>query len=322
MSMNRSRWAAIGAAVAVTLGAGGVGITQATTDSGDGPVSAFFPIEPCRLADDTTIGADASITLDGTGTSGACELPESVTGLAANVTAVGATQQTNLRFYAEGGDVPETANLNPTPGAPPTPNAVNIPVNANTGQFSVYNRFGSVSVFIDVLGYYDDHTHDDRYYTKDEVDALVGPGGGTGNYELSIPATSFDVRAAESERQIGSGGQFIVSSGTDDLAYASVELPDGATITGMRAWLWDESPSSLEVRLRAVGNTSGYLDVSPVITTTGSAAATVEYSVDVADYVFDVDQRSLVVQVFVPDGDWPTIRFGLRLQHVIIEYSL
>ncbi len=116
MSMTiRSRWAGIGAALAVSLGAGGVGIGQATTDSGDGPVSAFFPIEPCRLADDASIGADTSITLDGTGTTGSCVLPESVTGLAANVTAVGATRQTNLRFYAAGDVVPETANLNPTP---------------------------------------------------------------------------------------------------------------------------------------------------------------------------------------------------------------
>jgi hypothetical protein len=170
---SRSRWAAIGAAIAVTLGAGGIGITHATSDSGDGPVSAFFPIEPCRLAENAAITADTSITLNGSGMTGGCDLPAGITGLAANVTAVNATQQTNLRFYAQGDAVPETANLNPTPGAPPTPNAVNIPLNVANGQFSVYNRFGSVGVFIDILGYYDDHTHDDRYYTETEVDAAI-----------------------------------------------------------------------------------------------------------------------------------------------------
>jgi hypothetical protein len=170
---SRSRWAAIGAAIAVTLGAGGIGITHATSDSGDGPVSAFFPIEPCRLAENAAITADTSITLNGSGATGSCDLPAGITGLAANVTAVNATQQTNLRFYAQGDAIPETANLNPTPGAPPTPNAVNIPLNVANGQFQVYNRFGSVGVFIDILGYYDDHTHDGRYYTEDEVDAAL-----------------------------------------------------------------------------------------------------------------------------------------------------
>ncbi len=169
MNTTRSRWAAIGAAVAVTLGAGGIGITHATTDSSDGPVAAFFPIEPCRLAENIAIGEDVSITLDGSGVTGDCDLPADITGLAANVTAVNASRQTNLRFYAQGDAIPATANLNPTPGGAPAPNAVNIPLNASNGQFSVCNRFGTVGVFIDIMGYYDDHTHDDRYYTKEET---------------------------------------------------------------------------------------------------------------------------------------------------------
>ena len=132
---SRSRWAAVGAAIAVTLGAGGIGITHATTDSSEGPVSAFFPIEPCRLAANAAITEDTSITLNGWGATGDCNLPNDITGLAANVTAVNATAQTNVRFYAQGGTVPETANLNPTPGAPATPNAVNIALNDANGQF-------------------------------------------------------------------------------------------------------------------------------------------------------------------------------------------
>ena len=45
----RTRWAAIGAAVAVTLGAGGGSLGQAAIGSGDKPV--FVAIEPCRLVD-------------------------------------------------------------------------------------------------------------------------------------------------------------------------------------------------------------------------------------------------------------------------------
>jgi hypothetical protein len=80
---TRSRWATVGAAVAITLGAGGIGISHATSDAGDGAVSAFFPIEPYPLATNATIGADTSIGLDGWGTTGDCNLPTGTTGHAA-----------------------------------------------------------------------------------------------------------------------------------------------------------------------------------------------------------------------------------------------
>ncbi len=209
-AISRSRWAAIGAAIAVTLGAGGIGISHATSDSGDGPVSAFFPIEPCRLADTrpapdtvgsrtTGIGPGETYTLDGWGTLGDCTLPSDITGLVLNVTAVGASQQTNLRFFPQGANLPTAANLNPTPGAPPTPNAVNVGLNASNGKFSVYNAFGVVAVIIDVVGYYDDHTHDDRYPARlfatidSSGDVFRGAEGlvsstrnSTGNYTLTF----------------------------------------------------------------------------------------------------------------------------------------
>ncbi len=65
MDTTRTRWAAIGAAIAITLGGGGIGVANATSDASDGPVSAFFPIEPCRLADNAAITADSSIGLNG-----------------------------------------------------------------------------------------------------------------------------------------------------------------------------------------------------------------------------------------------------------------
>ena len=50
----RTRWAAVGAAVAITLGAGGIGLVSATSPAG---AVAYVPIEPCRLAD-TRAGGD------------------------------------------------------------------------------------------------------------------------------------------------------------------------------------------------------------------------------------------------------------------------
>jgi hypothetical protein len=58
------------------------------------------------------------------------------------------------------------------PGAPPTPNAVNVDIDAD-GEFSVLNRFGFAQLIIDVVGVYRAHDHDDRYYRKTEVDAAI-----------------------------------------------------------------------------------------------------------------------------------------------------
>jgi hypothetical protein len=40
------------------------------------------------------------------------------------------------------------------------------------GSINLFNLAGSVSVLADVVGYYADHNHDDRYYTKAQIDAL------------------------------------------------------------------------------------------------------------------------------------------------------
>ncbi|MDJ0770914.1 MAG: hypothetical protein QNJ12_19125 [Ilumatobacter sp.] len=184
----RTRWAAIGAAVAVTLGAGGIGITEATTGTGERPI--YVPIEPCRLADlrpapDTVgprsaaLGPAEVYKLSGWGDVGNCMLPNGTTGLSLNVTAVGQTELTFITFYPGSGSLPLASHLNPSPGEPPTPNAVNVDLDA-AGEFNVYNLQGNVSVIIDVVGYYDHHHHDDRYYTesetytKAEVDAAIG----------------------------------------------------------------------------------------------------------------------------------------------------
>lgn len=179
--MNRSRWAAIGAAVAVTLGAGGFGLARATEPDA---AAAFVPITPCRIFDtrpefqvgprSSPLGPNDTHTVTAHGTNGDCTLPTSATGLALNVTAVGATLPTFLAVFPADVALPNASNLNPAPGQPPTPNAVTTDLSA-TGQFSVYNKQGSVYVFADVVGYYTDHTHDDRYYTKAEIDAGAGP---------------------------------------------------------------------------------------------------------------------------------------------------
>jgi hypothetical protein len=174
----RTRWAAVGAAIAITLGAGGFAVTQAAVSSGSRPV--FVPITACRIADtrpqpefnvgprSTPIGDSQTHTITAHGTNGNCTIPADATALSLNVTALGATLPTFLTIWAANIPRPEASSLNPTPGQPPTPNAVTTELNA--GQFNIFNRQGSVDVVVDVNGYYVDHDHDDRYYTKTEVD--------------------------------------------------------------------------------------------------------------------------------------------------------
>ncbi len=183
MDINRirTRWAAVGAAVAITLGGGGIGITHAVYSSGPKPI--YTSINPCRLVDlrpapftvgprTAGIGPAETITFDGWGAVGNCSLPTGTAGLALNVTAVSPSLATDLRLWAADGAEPVTSNLNPAPGQPPTPNAVNVGLSPS-GQFKILNKFGTVSVIIDVVGVYQDHDHDDIYYQKGQTYAKV-----------------------------------------------------------------------------------------------------------------------------------------------------
>jgi hypothetical protein len=185
IGMLRTRWAAVGAAVAVTLGAGSIGIGYATSPTG---AAAFVPITPCRVVDtrpapDTVgsrtspIGPNETFTVDAHGSNGDCTgIPAGATGLSLNVTALGATSGTFLTLWPTGATQPTASNLNPQPGQPPIPNAVTTGLSAG-GQFNIYNKVGSVNVIVDIVGYYTDHNHDDRYYTETEVDAAIAAAG-------------------------------------------------------------------------------------------------------------------------------------------------
>ncbi len=241
-STIRTRWAAVGAAIAVSLGAGGIGITHATTSSGERPV--YIPLEePCRLADirpapntvgprTAPLGPDEIYTLDGWGTEGDCTLPTGTAGLALNVTALGATTSTNLRFFAGGTSVPSTANLNPQPNAAPTPNAVDVSLAGSDGTFSVFNKFGNVSVIIDVMGVYDDHNHDDRYYQKSEVDTALADKLSTPD-RLPAHALEFDPLTAGTTWTKTTFVQTHTASGSIECIGVHVDAPIGSTISSM-----------------------------------------------------------------------------------------
>lgn len=139
------------------------GLIEAVGASG-GTASSFVPIVPCRLVDtrqasavgprSTPLGAGDTAVLAVWGTNGGCTIPTSVTGIASNVTAVGATAPSYLALYPADVAQPATSNLNPAPGQPPTPNQVTVGLSA-AGAIKVYNNSGSVDVIIDIVGYYE-----------------------------------------------------------------------------------------------------------------------------------------------------------------------
>jgi len=223
LSAVRTRWAAIGAAVAITLGGGGLWIAEA---AGDSDPSTFRSITPCRLADFrpsdnvgpkvSPLGPGETYTVDATGPSGNCALPASATAIVANVTAVGATQPTFVTLFPADATRPLSANLNPAPGEPPTPNLVTVGLDTD-GEFSMFNRNGSVDLVIDVMGYYEVANFDDRYAGRTVTDAisLVGAVTANGTAPNTVDGCLYDGSVPY---------QLIIP----------VSLPVGATVTGFR----------------------------------------------------------------------------------------
>ncbi len=236
----RARWAAIGAAVAVTLGAGTITgtlpIVDAVTSSGERTV--YTAVVPCRLIDTrpdaqfnvgprtTPLGQGETDTFDARGAQGECpaaSLPDDAVALALNVTALDATADGFLTFWADG-TRPNAASLNPSPAQPPVPNAVTTEQSAS-GSFNVYNENGTVDIVIDVLGYYTDHNHDDRYYTETEADARFAPNAAVGDV---ISVHAFDWLPLEEEWSY----EFFWSrsAGPDACMFARIDIPSGASV--------------------------------------------------------------------------------------------
>lgn len=236
-SSTRSRWAAVGAAVAVTVGAvglGGLDSASAEKSSGDRPV--FVSINPCRLVDTragaenvgprtTPMGADETAAFEAHGENGECtgasSIPTDALALSMNVTALKATGPTFLTFWGDGPN-PGTANLNPTSGQPPIPNAVTTPLSM-TGSFNIYNERNNVDVVIDLNGYYVHHTHEE-YVTHAEL----------GEEETSIVIGHTEFEEALFTRPVNTrlaGSGFLTSVGApEQCMIAELPVTNGMTI--------------------------------------------------------------------------------------------
>ncbi len=156
----RSRYAAFGAAVAVSLSGGAIAVTLAASDPAP---STFVPITPCRIMDtrtSTNVGPRTTPVLGGTpytiqilGTNGNCSIPANATAVNMNVTSVNPSAAGFLTVWPSTSARPLSSSLNWTAGQAPTPNSVNAAL-GSTGQVSFYASAGVVDLVADVTGYY------------------------------------------------------------------------------------------------------------------------------------------------------------------------
>ncbi|MCU1364401.1 MAG: hypothetical protein JWN39_40 [Ilumatobacteraceae bacterium] len=232
-TFGRSRWAAIGAAVAVSIGAGGLAITNAA--SAPGGRSAFVPITPCRLfdtrSDGNGVGARKTPLLAGetlieqvTGTNGNCSIPLDAVGIAFNVTTVNGTVGSFLTVWPSDATRPLASNLNWVAGAPATPNKVDVKLSPD-GKASFFSNAGTVDVIADIVGYYTglDGAASSRLILDPAAFTTDGAAGG------SVVAHNFDEGRLE-------GGSPVPTCGVTD-----VQLPQAATLTNITAHVADNS---------------------------------------------------------------------------------
>ena len=187
----RTRWAAIGAACAVTLGGGTLGIVQATVSSGERAV--YVPISPVRVLDTRSstkvVNDTLRLVVEGTISAGGTTqqvVPTDASAVAINVTATGNQKNGDYGFVtafpctSEDDAVPNASSLNFETGVD-IANALNVTTSSN-GSICLY-VYGSAHLIVDVAGYYTDHNHDDRYYTQAQTNLLVATAMADHNYD-------------------------------------------------------------------------------------------------------------------------------------------
>ncbi len=155
----RTRWAAVGAAIAVTLG-GGTVLHFALAAPGDVVAVSFVPIAPTRIIDTRPapqnvggfvgpLGTGQTHTFQVTGVAG---IPSNASAVMMNVTVDKPTGSSFLTVFPAGSPQPTASNLNWVANTT-IPNLVTVKIGAG-GQVSIFNLNANVQVIADVAGYF------------------------------------------------------------------------------------------------------------------------------------------------------------------------
>jgi hypothetical protein len=184
----RSRWAAVGAAVAVTLG-GGTALHFAMAAPGDVVANSFIPITPVRILDTrpaplTIGGFTGPLTPRQTLTipvAGVVGVPTNASAVVLNVTVDSTTGASFLTLFPAGAPQPNASNLNWAAGTT-IPNLVTVKLGA-AGQVSIYNDAGNAHVIADVAGYY--VPGNDKFISLDIFGDAAGSAAFSGGFALN-----------------------------------------------------------------------------------------------------------------------------------------
>ncbi len=216
--------------------------------------AAFVPITPCRLFDtrpatqvgnrSTPIGEGESHVQQVTGGNGECVLPSDAVGVAMNVTAVNGTAPSFLAIYPADAAVPKSSNLNWLPGQPPTPNKVDVKLSSN-GKIALFNRFGSVDVIGDVVGYYTAAGFADLQAQIDNangaIDAVENSLSSKASRTRTVNLPAHELNTTGSQQGIYFGSCRYNLDVPGAFSYLTFDIPVGSTIDSAKAWAVAES---------------------------------------------------------------------------------
>jgi len=311
--LGRSRWAAIGAAVAVTIGiGGGIAITNAV---GEGAPSAFVPITPCRLLDtraDSSVGprktpltAGETFVQQVTGTNGNCTIPAGTQGVAFNVTVVNGTATSFLSVWPSDASKPLVSSLNWLAGTPPIPNKVDVRLSAD-GKVSFFNNGGTVDLVADVVGYYS---------------AISG--GGTESKRVIVDQAAFSTDGVDPLTHDFDDG-YAAGGNNATCGIAQVDLPNGVTLTDVTAHVTDAvATAGFDVSVKLWRNPITieapelmFSKATPTLTANGNTSLT---GTAITSPVIDNSLNSYFVTVCGLGGPMPAS--NNRLYEVIITHA-
>ncbi len=319
----RSRWAAIGAAVAVSVGAGGI-VQWASAASS--PRSDFISITPLRVLDTrngvdvglpgpfvSPVSQDLTVTGNIPTTTGAqIVVPAGATGVVLNVTVV---QPTRAGFVsvrpADAPGTPATSSLNFEAGVT-QPNAVTVQVptaGADAGKIELtYDAYGtagaSTDLLVDVVGYY-------------------APAGPPVTETVTIPWSEFVPAASGGYAYSATGhaGRSLTGVGGDggNRLQAAIELPQGVTITSVTFGVRDAAAQTPNVGVYRFAKTSSFGQELGAVDVAGSDPAFREVGIPIqADRaVVDNGTYSYVASMFMTGWVANTV----EILYVTITYT-
>jgi len=206
-------------------------VVAASTSTGDRAI--FEPLAPARILD-TRDGTGAPAAKVGPGQTidvpvlGQGGVPADATAVVINLTVTQPSAESHLRVFPTGQPLPVVSSLNFVANQT-IANMVTMPIGTG-GKVSVFNNSGQTHVIGDVTGYYRGHDHDDRYYTKAQVDGKFAASDYVGSAQIAanaVGASEIGTDAVGSS-EIGTDAVGASEIGTD--AVGTSELaPDAVT---------------------------------------------------------------------------------------------